>query len=94
MIPRIKDIEYPLLKLLYSHEWLSWDECTDKLSNQFNLMPDERNLMMPNGQCGRMKYYVGWAKANLKKQGLVDTKTRGIYYITNLGKKYVKENFL
>ena len=49
---------------------------------------------MPNGKCGTMKYRVGWAKANLKRKGWVDTKTRGIYFITELGKKYVKDKNL
>lgn len=94
MIPRIIDIELPLLKLLSSYESLSWNECTDKLANLFNLSSDERELMMPNGKCGRMKYNVGWAKANLKRKGFVDVKTQVKYYITNLGKKYVKEKNL
>ncbi|MDE6018626.1 MAG: winged helix-turn-helix domain-containing protein [Muribaculaceae bacterium] len=91
MIPTIKDIEFPLLKLLYSHESLSWDECTDKLAIQFNLSSDARKLMMPNGKCGTFRYRVGWAKANLKRLGLVDAKKRGVYYITHKGIIYIKD---
>lgn len=94
MIPSIKNLEIPLLKLLRQYECLTWNECTDILSNQFNLTEEERESVMPNGKCGIMKYRVGWAKANLKKLGLVDAKKRGVYYITTMGKNYVKDKNL
>ncbi|MBD5210845.1 MAG: hypothetical protein HDS77_06225 [Bacteroidales bacterium] len=90
MIPRIKDIELPLLKLLLERSPRTWDECTDALSKHFRLSEHESQLLMPNGKCGAMKYRVGWAKANLKKAGLVETLSRGVYAITDLGIKYIQ----
>ena len=90
MIPTIKELELPLLKLLNEYDSLSWDECTDKLSKQFSLSPNERIEMMPNGKCGKMKYRIGWAKANLKRAGLVDAKSRGVYFITTIGRLYLR----
>ena len=37
-----------------------------------------------------MKYRVGWAKANLKKAGLVDAPCRGVYAITEQGIDYLE----
>ncbi|MBD5183941.1 MAG: hypothetical protein HDS97_03505 [Bacteroidales bacterium] len=91
MIPSIRDLELPLLKLLSKHDYLSWDDCTDHLSKHFSLTDEEKNDMMPNGKCRRIKYYVGWAKANLKRSGLVDAKKRGVYYITEKGKRYLNK---
>ena len=91
MIPSIRDLELPLLKLLSKHDYLSWDDCTEYLSNQFSLTKEDKDEMMPNGKCRKMKYYVGWAKANLKRSGLVDAKKRGVYYITEKGKRYLNK---
>ena len=90
MIPKIKDLELPLLRLLAQRSPLSWDECTDKLSAMFNLSAEEKQELMPNGKCGAMKYRVGWAKANLKKDGLVDAVSRGVYTITPKGWIYLQ----
>lgn len=90
MIPKIKDLEAPLLRLLAQRSPLSLDECTDKLSTQFDLSAKERLELMPNGKCGAMKYRVGWAKANLKREGLVDAVSRGIYTITQKGWLYLQ----
>lgn len=91
MIPTIKELELPLLILLSKFSCLSWDECTDKLSDQFNLSSEDREKLMPNGKCRSMKYRIGWAKSNLKRSGLVDARSRGVYYITKKGNKYVKD---
>ena len=90
MIPKIKDLELPLLRLLAEHSPMSWNECTDKLSTIFNLSEKEKMELMPNGKCGVMKYRVGWAKASLKKEGLVDAISRGVYTITPEGKLYLQ----
>lgn len=92
MIPRIKDLEIPLLKLLGTKSPLTLDECTLELSNQFHLSSYDRNLSMPNGKCGAMKYRVGWAKANLKRSGLVDAPSRGVYAITEQGRSFLLTN--
>ena len=90
MLPKIKDLELPLLRLLAKNSPLSWDDCTLELSELFHLSMYEKNQMMPNGKCGAMKYRVGWAKANLKKAGLVEAPCRGVYAITEQGIDYLE----
>lgn len=90
MIPKVKEIEIPLLRLLAKRSPLSWDECTDKLSAIFQLSSEEKLALMPKGNCGMMKYRVGWAKANLKRAGLVDAVSRGVYTITQKGWLYLQ----
>lgn len=90
MIPSIKDIELPLLLILAEHSPRTWDECTDILSKHFKLSEHESQLLMPNGKCKVMKYRVGWAKDNLKKEGFVKTISRGVYAITDSGTKYLQ----
>lgn len=89
MIPSIKNIELPLLQILAERSPRTWDECTAVLSKHFNLSAHESQMLTPNGKCGAMKYRVGWAKANLKKDGLVKAISRGVYAITELGIKYL-----
>lgn len=91
MIPKIKEIKIPLLKLLAVKSPMTWDECTSELSKQFHLQPADLGKMMPNGKCGAMKYRVGWAKAYLKKEDLVDAVSRGVYAITEKGQFYLEK---
>lgn len=90
MIPSIKEIELPLLRVLAEHSPLTWDECTDALSKHFRLSEHERHLLMPDGKCHIMKYRVGWAKAHLKKAGFVSALSRGVYAITDLGSEHLR----
>lgn len=90
MIPKIKEIELPLLRLLAANSPMTWNDCTSVLSSHFNLTPLDISKMMPNGKCSEMKYKVGWAKANLKKSGLVDAVSRGVYTITEKGEIYLE----
>ena len=92
MIPSRKDIELPLLQILAERSPLAMDECTDILSNRFNLSELERQLLTPNGKCKAMKYQVGWVKDNLQKKGFVKTISRGVYAITDLGTKYINNS--
>lgn len=80
----------PLLRLLAVSSPMTWNDCTIELSKHFSLEPSERCKMMPDGKCGVMKYRVGWAKANLKRIGLVNAVSRGVYTITESGLEYVK----
>ena len=89
MLPPIKNIELPLLQILDEHSPRTWDECTEILSKHFRLSEQEILKLMPNGKCRAMKYRVGWAKANLKREGFVKTLTPGVYAITDLGIKHL-----
>lgn len=89
MIPTIKEIELPLLRLLAAKSPITWNDCTTELSGHFKLTPSDVSKMMPNGKCSEMKYKVGWAKANLKRSGLVDAVSRGVYTITEKGIEYL-----
>lgn len=90
MIPKIRELEQPLLKILATKSPMTWNECTVVLSEQFHLSPTERDSLMPNGKCGTMKYRVGWAKANLKRLGLVEAPSRGVYSITEKGRAFLR----
>lgn len=89
MIPKIKEIELPLLRLLAASSPMTWNDCTALLSEHFKLTPLDLSKMMPNRNCGEMKYKVGWAKANLKRSGFVDAVSHGVYTITEKGSLYL-----
>ena len=89
MIPSIKNIELPLLQILAEHSPRTWDECTEVLSKHFNLTVTESQMLTANGKCKAMKYRVGWAKANLKRNRLLIAISRGVYAITDLGLDYL-----
>ena len=90
MIPLVENIELPLLQILAERSPQTWNECTQALSRHFRLSEHEIRMLTPNGKCGAMKYRVGWAKANLKKKGLVKAISRGVYAITDLGVEHIR----
>ena len=92
MIPSVRNIELPLLRILAEHSPRTWDECTEVLSKHFRLSEHDSKRLTPNGKCGAMKYRVGWAKHNLKKNGLLEAVSRGVYAITDLGAKYINNS--
>lgn len=86
MIPSYQECMLPLLKELKANGTLSYNEATKKISDWFNLSPEERIELLPSGKQTVIKNRVGWAKFYLNKAGLVDVLARGKYTISDKGK--------
>lgn len=79
MIPTYQECMLPLLKLLKEKGTLSLADCTNILSEEFKLSPQERNELLPSKKQTIMKNRVGWAKFYLDKAGLLKVPSRGNY---------------
>jgi len=58
MIPKIKEIKIPLLKLLAVKSPMTWDECTSELSKQFQVGVWNRcsgGILFVSGHKGQLK---------------------------------------
>ena len=92
MIPNYQECMLPFLKLLQTKGTASLSECTNILSEEFKLSPQERNELLPSKKQTIMKNRVGWAKFYLNKAGLVKVISRGIYSLTESGENLLKTN--
>ena len=68
MRPSYQECMLPLLKELEENGTLSYDEATKKISDRFDLSPEESVELLPSGKQTVIKNRVGWAKFYLNKQ--------------------------
>jgi restriction system protein len=91
-IPDYQTIMLPLLKFVADQKEHSVHEAVKYLANEFNLSDDDRKEMLPSGQQEVFLNRVGWARTYMKKAGLLDSPKRGIFVITERGKKVLASN--
>lgn len=60
------------------------EEATDKVAELCNVPESEQNELMESGQ-PRFRNQVAWARFYLKREGLLDSSTRGVWRLTEKG---------
>ena len=60
------------------------DEATDKVAELCKVSESEQNELMESGQT-RFSNQVAWARFYLKREGLLDSSTRGVWRLTEKG---------
>ena len=91
-IPKYNELYPNVLNVLSDGKEHSIHEIDEIISDQLNLTEEERNEMLPSGNQKLIKNRVGWARAYLKKAGLIESRKRGFANITDLGLKEYDEN--
>lgn len=91
-IPDYQTLMLPLLKYLEDGKPQTLSNVHDALSNEFGLTAEERNELLSSGKQGVMRNRVGWARTYLKKAGLINTLERGVFQITDRGRKVLAES--
>jgi len=87
-IPSEEEIEIPLLHLIYALGGEAKPaQVFDILEDYFNLSPKERSELVPGGTDFKFRNRVRWARNFLCDKGLLDRSIRGIWRITEKGKK-------
>jgi len=86
-IPTFDRLMLPLLQELAASDEGSLSQLTQKLSERFGLTPEERTARLPSGIQTVIHNRVGWAKWHLEKLGYVETVKRGVYRITEAGRR-------
>lgn len=61
------------------------EEATDKVAELCKVPESEQNELMESGQ-PRFRNQVAWARFYLKREGLLDSSTRGVWRLTEKGK--------
>ena len=75
----------PLLKIAADQNEHNQREVRDLLAQKFHLTEIEIKEMLPSGKQARFDNRVAWARAYLKRAGLIENTGRGIFRITQQG---------
>lgn len=90
-IPDFQSLMYPIVKLLEDNQPHSLQEVMGNLAAQYSLTEEDLKVKVPSGQMGLFKNRVAWALSYLKNSGLIFYPKRGVYQITETGKKVLTE---
>lgn len=90
-IPDFQLVMRPLLELLSDSADHGMQDTVDAMARALNLSDDEVRYLLPSGK-GQFRNRVSWGQFYLKKAGLIDSPRRGVYRITEAGRKYLKDH--
>ncbi|QDT38913.1 restriction endonuclease [Stratiformator vulcanicus] len=91
-IPDYQTVMLPFLQNLADGSPRRTPEMREWLADHFELSDAEREKLLPSGQEPVFSNRFGWARTYLKKSGLIDYPSRGVYQITDLGRNVLAEN--
>jgi len=87
-IPTRKDIAIPLLHLIHDMGGqVKPNEVYERLADYFGLKEKERKEMQPSGLSRKFDNRVQWTRLLLCQQGFLDGSTRGIWKLTEQGRR-------
>lgn len=91
-IPDFQSIMLPMLNLLKDGQSKTLNEVMKLLATFYKLKGEHLKIKVPSGQMGLFRNRVGWTRSYLKKAGLIKYPERGVYQITEEGKKFLASN--
>jgi restriction system protein len=91
-IPGYHEIMLPLLMYAGDGNEHKLRDAIEHISASFNLSEIDRQELLPSGRQSVIDNRVGWARTYLKKAGLLVYPRRGIFRITERGKKVLDRN--
>lgn len=91
-IPTYEQSMLPILRVLQTGKECSFSELIEVLAKEFNLTVEEKEELLPSGQQKVFNNRIGWGKTHLKKAGLIEYVSRGIYKITSRGLNILHQN--
>lgn len=91
-IPKYDEMYREFLDVLSDNQPHKISEIRDSVANIFKLTDDERRQLLQSGKQPLFNNRVNWTCCYLKQANLVENTSRGIYQITEAGKKVILEN--
>jgi restriction system protein len=86
-VPEFNEIKAPALQFFTDGKQHKISEIYSVLAKHFNLTEEEQNEILPSGTQRRWHNRANWACYDLFRAGLLDRPKRGLYFITEGGKK-------
>lgn len=90
-IPEYEAIKLPALTILADGKARSLTELRPVLASAFNLTLEEGSEMLPSGTQPRWNNRVNWACYDLFRAGILERPKKGIYKITDFGRKILEK---
>lgn len=90
-LPTYDELMLPLLRALSDGAEHEVAALRDHLAAELKLTEEDRSALLPSGRQSYFDNRLGWAKTYLDKAGLVGSTRRGVYRITEAGKKVLAE---
>lgn len=91
-IPKYDEMYRAFLDCLADGQLHKSKEVKDAVAGVFSVSEKERAEMLPSGKQQLFDNRIGWTRTYLKKAGLVQSPSRGIYVITPAGRQVLNEN--
>lgn len=91
-VPDYQSLMLPLLKLASDSEEHQFRDAVDQLADQLDLSDSDLRELIPSGTQPLIANRVGWARTYMKKAGLLESRKRGYFNITERGLKVLSEN--
>jgi len=90
-VPDYQSLMLPLLKLAGDGREHLFRDAVETLAREFDLSDADRRELIPSGTQPLIFNRVGWARTYMKKAGLLDSKKRGYFNITERGMRVLEE---
>lgn len=91
-IPKYYEMYKPFLLCLKEGLPTATKDVREYIANEMGVSSEERKEMLPSGKQAIFDNRVGWTRAYLDKAGLITSKARGVYHITDEGKRVLSDN--
>lgn len=91
-IPSYEEMMLPLLTFTRDKKEHSLGEALDFIKKIFNISPEDCLIKLKSGRQTVVENRIGWARTYLKKAGLLESRQRARFNITELGLKVLRDN--
>lgn len=86
-IPKYDEMYRAFLECLSDMEPHQTKDVRDKIAERFSVSEEERKIPLPSGRQMLFDNRVGWTATYLRKAGLIASQKRGVYLLTEEGKR-------
>ena len=91
-IPKYDEMYRAFLDCLADGQQHKSKEVKDAVAGVFSVSEKDRAELLPSGKQQLFDNRIGWTRTYLKKAGLVQSPSRGVYVITPAGRQVLDEN--
>lgn len=91
-IPDYQTLMLPVLRLAVDGQEHRFRDVVETLADEYQLTDEERNTLLPSGTAPLFDNRVGWARTYLKQAGLIASRKRGYFNITERGRTLLEQN--
>lgn len=90
-VPKFEEMYIPLLECLKDEKEHTAKDINDFIANYMKISDEDRMELLPSGNMETFRSRANWARTYLKKAGLIKSTARGIFIISDEGKRRLIE---